>query len=461
MKNPRFSPRLTRFLVAAAALLALVGSAFVPQATSYAASASGTQKFNPQSVWMARPLWKYAQKISASGGGIPSCLTSTTPPVCYSPQQIRNAYNIQPLLNKGITGKGRTVVIVDGATSTTLTSDVHLYDQLYGLKDPKINVFSPFGPPSVDPGAYVETALDVETVHSLAPDATIDLVLVNLDFVSTPEQALSTLLSGTKYAIDNNLGDVISQSFGLGETCGGSAYLQQEQLAFSEAKAKHITLLASAGDSGAAALICNGPFFTEGKGVDLPAADPLVTSVGGTSLNATVNTGKYVVETTWNEDATGNGATGGGISTIFGVPSYQSSISGLTGRGVPDVAFDADPLTGVPIVFSQQGITIIAPVGGTSVGSPAWAAIVALANQFVGHRLGFLNDTLYNILASSSYSKGFHDITTGNNTVTGFGPNGPVTITGYDAGPGWDAVTGVGSPKASSLVPLLASFSNS
>src|SRR5205814_9453173 len=104
-------------------------------------------------------------------------------------------------------------------------------------------------------------------------------------------------------------------------------------------------------------------------------------SVGGTSLDASVKAGKYIAETTWNEDATGAGATGGGISTLFSVPSYQSSISGLNGRGVPDVAFDADPLTGVPIVVSQQGATLIVPVGGTSVGSPAWAALVALANQ--------------------------------------------------------------------------------
>lgn len=457
MNIPRFSPRLIRFLIAIAALLTVVGSAFLPQATSYAASAGASQKFDPQSAWMARPLWKYAQKVSATGG-IPPCLTSTTPPLCYNPQQIRNAYNVQPLLNAGITGKGRTVVIVDGATSTTLSSDVHLYDQLYGLKDPKINVFSPFGPPSVNPGVYVETALDVETVHSIAPDATIDLVLVNTDFAFTPEQFLAITLSGTKYAIDNNLGDVITQSFGVGETCAGSAYLQQEQLVYSEAQAKHITLLASAGDSGAAALVCSGPFINDAKGVDLPAADPLVTSVGGTSLDATVNTGKYVSETTWNEDATGNGATGGGISTLFAVPSYQSGISGLTGRGVPDVAFDADPLTGVPVVVSQQGATLIVPIGGTSVGSPAWAAIVALANQRAGKRLGFLNPILYAILASGSYASGFHDITTGNNTVTGFGPNGPITITGYNAGPGWDAVTGVGTPKTNSLASLLARF---
>ena len=111
------------------------------------------------------------------------------------------------------------MVLIDFATSTSLSSDIHLYDQLFGLKDPTINVFSPFGPPSIDPGFYVETALDVETVHSLAPSATIDLVLVNEDFVTTPTAALTVALSGTKYAIDHNLGAVISQSFGLGETC--------------------------------------------------------------------------------------------------------------------------------------------------------------------------------------------------------------------------------------------------
>ncbi len=454
MKISRFPHRLTCIVVAVFVLVALVGSILYPQATSFAASASGAHKFDPHSAFTIRPLWKYARKVSASTT-IPPCLISPTPPVCYSPRQIRNAYNIQPLLKDGIQGQGQTVVIIDAATSTTLSSDVHLYDQLYGLKDPTINVFSPFGPPSVDPGYYVETALDIETVHSLAPAATIDLVLVNLDFVFSPSQVLSVLLSGTKYAVDHNLGGVITMSFGIGETCADSAYLQEAQLVYKAARARHITLLASAGDSGAAALICSGPFFNEGLGVDLPAADPSVTSVGGTSLAATVNQGKYIAETTWNDNADGLGATGGGISTIFSVPSYQSGISGLTGRGVPDVAFDADPNTGVPVVFSEQGATLIVPVGGTSLGSPAWAAIVALADQFAGKRLGFLNNRIYTILASGSYGSAFHDITTGNNTISVFGPNGPITITGYNAGPGWDAVTGAGTPKASSLVPLL------
>jgi subtilase family serine protease len=450
MKSSRIFPRLVCLMGAVVVLLGIVASTFYPRAVAQAASQK--RKFDPHSALTIRPLWQYARKIS-SAGATPPCLTSTVPPRCYSPRQIRTAYTIQPLLNAGITGRGQTVVLIDFATSTTLSSDVHLYDQLFGLKDPTINVFSPFGPPSVDPGFYVETALDVETVHSLAPAALIDLVLVNEDFVGSPTEVLSVALSGTKYAIDHNLGAVISQSFGLGESCAGSAYLQQEQAVFSQARAKHITLLASSGDSGAAVLMC--PTFNEAKGVNLPAADPLVTSVGGTSLNATAGSGKYLAETTWNEDASGNGATGGGISTIFPVPPYQSGISGLKGRGVPDVAFDADPLTGVPVVFSQQGATLIVPVGGTSVGSPAWAAIVALANQRAGRRLGFLNDTVYSLIASSAYTDGFHDITTGNNTVTGFGQSGPITITGYNAGTGWDAVTGAGTPKVNTRVALL------
>ena len=471
MDRSRFLGRLLCFICMLIVMFALTMLSTANGTIAHAATtASGRVKFDSRMAFPIIPLLKNAQRLKVVNGNvsrpnaasIPSCLGSAVEPRCYSPQQIRNAYGIQPLLNAGITGKGYTVVIIDGATSTSLTSDVHLYDQLYGLKDPKINVFSPFSPPSINPDAYVETALDVETVHSIAPDATIDLVLANVDFANTPDAELSGLLGATKYAVDHNLGAVITQSFGLGENCVGSAYLQQEQAVFSEARAKGITLLASSGDSGAAVLICSGGFYTEGKGVNLPAADPLVTSVGGTTLNATVGSGKYVAETTWNEDNAGDGTTGGGISSVFPVPSYQKGIVSLTGRGVPDVAFDADPLTGVPVVFSEEGSTFITSVGGTSVGSPAWAGVVALANQYAGGRLGFLNNALYKLSSSKLYASGFHDITTGNNsvTVTEFNPQTgqpiAVLIPGYYAGVGWDAVTGLGTPKVRSLVSLLA-----
>ena len=218
-------------------------------------------------------------------------------------------------------------------------------------------------------------------------------------------------------------------------------------------------MLASAGDNGDLAISCSGSQITIAKGVSVPASDPFATSVGGTSLDADVNTGQYISETTWNEWNNGAGATGGGFSSVFARPAYQDGIPGIGAfRGVPDVAFVADPLTGVPIVVSVFGETLIVPTGGTSVGSPAWAGIVALANQAAGKRLGFLNGRIYRLLASNNYSRAFNDITTGDNTTTIFDNKGnPVTVPGYPAGPGWDAVTGAGTPKVSSLVSLLGS----
>lgn len=461
-------PRRLRLLVSSAvvliALLSVVSSIFSFSATAQAATGKGS--FDSTRIFGARPLWKYASKLSAnsaspaSSATIPPCLTSATPPRCYSPDQIRRAYGIQSLINSGITGKGRTIVIIDGSSSPTLTSDVHLYDQLYGLKDPKINVIFPSGTASFDPGAYQETALDVEISHALAPDATIDLVIANTSVAQSPADFVSILLGATKYAVDHNLGDVISQSYGVGESCVGSAYLQTEQQVFAAARAKHITVLASSGDSGALQIVCNGGQINEGKGVSIPSSDPLVTAVGGTTLDAKLGTGQYVAETTWNEWNANGGATGGGFSSTFATPSYQKGVPGIGAtRGVPDVAFDADPFTGVPVVLSLGGSTYIVPFGGTSVGSPAWAGIVTLANQYAGHRLGFLNDKLYKIVTgnSSTYAKAFHDITTGNNSVTTFDQNGnPVPVPGYDAGAGWDAVTGVGTPNVNNLVKVLA-----
>jgi len=454
--------------IALTLIASFIGTVVLPTPMSaHAASINTAYKFDRHDIFPVKQLLKNAQKLNATAlgtpGTIPSCLTSAVAPRCYSPQQMRNAYGIQSLFNAGMRGAGHTVVLIDFATSPTLQSDVHIYDQLYGLKDPKINVISPFGAPSVDPGSYVETALDIETVHALAPDATIDLVLANTDTATSFEQILTIALQSTQYAVQHDLGDVISQSFGVGESCVTPSYVQAEQHVFAQARAKGITVLASSGDFGAAVITCvstpSGPGFAIEQGVNLPAADPLVTAVGGTTLDATLKTGKYVSETTWS--ANGQiallGATGGGVSTLFPSPSYQKGITGLANRAIPDVAFDADPATGVPIVFSQNGGLFIVPVGGTSVGSPAWAAMVVLANQVVGHRLGFLNDALYGISTSKNYGKAFHDVTTGDNAVQGIDVNGNlIPVAGFAAGQGWDAVTGIGTPLVKELAHLLA-----
>ncbi len=456
-----------RILAILALATGLVSTFTLTKTTPAQAAPSATKHtFSLTDVFPMKPLSQFAKPISAQliakaqadPSFLPPCLNNTVPPRCYSPQQQRNAYGIQPLFNAGITGKGHTIVLIESATSPYLQSDVHLYDQLFGLKDPTINVISPFAPPSVNPGPYQETALDVEEAHALAPDATIDLVLANADAVTSGQQFISTMLQVTQYAVQNNLGDVISQSFGVGESCAPDGYIQQEQQVFEEARAKGITVLASSGDSGAAILSCQatGNNIAFLKGVSLPAADPLVTAVGGTTLNATQKTGEYAGETVWND---GFAATGGGISTLFPVPSYQQNVTGLAKRGVPDVAFDADSQTGVPIVLSAGGGVHVTPFGGTSVGSPAWAAIVVLANQSVGHRLGFLNPSIYALAADfmgQAYAQSFHDIQHGNNTVTGVDFTGnPVPVPGYYAKLGWDAVTGAGSPIVSGLVTQL------
>jgi subtilase family serine protease len=194
--------------------------------------------------------------------------------------------------------------------------------------------------------------------------------------------------------------------------------------------------------------------------VDLPASDPLTLSVGGTSLQASQATGAYRGETAWNTPPSAGepAAGGGGFSRLFPRPAYQDGIASIGAtRGVPDVAADADHRPGLAINFSGGGKDYIPAGGGVSVAAPLWAAVIALADQYADRDLGFVNPALYRIGHSAHYHQAFHDVTTGTNPVT-FPTQ---TITGYQAAPGWDPVTGWGSPNAQMLVPLLARYVSS
>lgn len=373
---------------------------------------------------------------------------------CYTPQQIRAAYDIQPLLDRGITGRGRTIVIISNGSGTHLESDLHLYDRLYGLPDARLQVLTPFGsPPSSTEDNGV--SFDMEIAHSIAPDAALDVVLVDMNAAQTFNDQFTILVHAITYAVDHNLGDVISISTGFGEGCLSSSAIHLEHQAFQEARARHITILAEAGNDGNVVVTCKGSQIIPIKGVNLPAADPLVTAIGGTSLDVTAE-GVYVGESAWGQTSFINhgvptqNATGGGFSSIFPRPSYQDDVPGIGEfRGVPDVAFDADPRTGLPYVVNQQVLT-----DGSS--APPWAGIVALADQYAGHRLGFLNAALYRIAQNVSlYAQAFHDITTGNNSMTISGNGQTLVFPGYSAGPGWDAVSGWGTPRVAQLIPLL------
>lgn len=378
----------------------------------------------------------------------------------YGPKQIRAAYAIQPLLNRDVQGSERTIVIVDAFQSPTIVQDLETFDQAFHLEAATLNIFAPDGLTPFNPkdlnqvGWAAEISLDVEWAHAIAPDATLDLVLAKT--TNDPD-----ILSALRFAVDNNLGDVISQSFGENESCVDPHILAAQHAVYQEAADKHITVLASSGDFGAAQLTCDNSSFT--LAVSFPASDPLVTGVGGTQLCADQRSGAYLSEIAWNEPQF-QAASGGGFSVIYPRPEYQEGTVHSNQRGVPDIAYNAAVNGGVLVADSElppgaQGGPFHI-FGGTSAGSPQWAGIVALADQLAGQRLGFLNREIYRIGRSSSYASTFHDILFGNNTVALPNAKGQtVVIQGYSTQRGWDPVTGWGSPIADDLVPRLVKLS--
>ena len=202
---------------------------------------------------------------------------------------------------------------------------------------------------------------------------------------------------------------------------------------------------------------------------DLPAADPLVLAVGGTSLLANRTTGARISEIAWNAPPDSLGepeslASGGGFSQQFARPSYQDGVAGIgASRGVPDVSADADPALGpaivvaVPKAAQRNGAAppyLVRPAGTTAAAAAIWSGLIALADQDAGHDLGLVNPAIYRIGGSTAYETAFHAITTGTNTVR-FAKE---TITGYPAAAGWDPVTGWGIPNAQVLIPLLVRY---
>jgi subtilase family serine protease len=211
--------------------------------------------------------------------------------------------------------------------------------------------------------------------------------------------------------------------------------------ALQQAVGRNVTVVASSGDTG---VISDGGPPVQ---VSLPASDPLVLGAGGTALGASSATGAYHGEMAWNADTS---ASAGGYSSLFRRSSYQDGVPRIGRmRGVPDVAADADSSTAMTLMFTGG---VLLPAQGTSAATPLWAAVIALADQDAGQHLGFVNPAIYAIARSPAYHRAFHDVITGDNSV--FWPTR--LFTGYQAGPGWDPVTGWGSPNAQTLVPLLA-----
>ena len=402
---------------------------------------------------------KQAQEVSplagATGQVLFACQTRAENR-CYGPDQIREAYGINPLLNSGVNGAGRTIVIIDAYGSPTIEQDLQTFDATWGIPDTSFQIIRPDGPPDpTDIGNFfgwgVETSLDVEWAHVVAPAANIVLVVAksNND---------ADILSATKYVVEHDVGDILSQSYGEAEQCMDPGLLAQQHQYFIQMQQKGMSVFASSGDAGAAQPSCDGSSFI--KAASTPASDPLVTAVGGTKLNADLVTGRYISETTWNETIAlgGAAASGGGFSIIFPRPDYQNAVVRSDMRGLPDVAYNAAVDGGVlvllhcPAAICGEEGSFWFRVGGTSAGSPQWAALAALADQFAGRRLGLLNPRLYQ-LGRLAQTRFFHDIA--DNSDNGLPADFGGPITGFHAVPGWDAATGWGSPIAWLLVPAL------
>jgi subtilase family serine protease len=450
--------------------LALIVVALVGVAIALMAAASGGHRVASKHV--ATPFVSIGHDYAIDGavdptsqvGPLRGCQTTG---VCYGPDQIRVAYGFQSLLNQGIDGSGRTIVIIDAYGSPTLASDTSLFNSYMGLPATNLQTIYPDGTPSpTDPanafGWAAETTLDVTWAHVVAPGAKIVLVVAksNND---------SDILSATQYVADHNLGDTVSQSFGEAEQCMGSGLLAQQHAIFSQLASENITLFASSGDQGAALPTCDGSGYM--KAASTPATDPLVTAVGGTRLFAQPATslaspgGQWMNETTWNEGV--GSATGGGISTVYSRPDYQAPIvKDSKMREVPDISYNAGVTGGVLAVLTCPGPaacgapagTYFFRFGGTSAGSPQWAGLTALVDQMAGGRVGGINKTLYH-LGKQSQGTYFHDITVGDNSVAASSIPG-TPITGFSAVSGWDAATGWGSPIAPTLVPAIAKPGN-
>ena len=475
-----------RFFVRSVVQLAVIG------AVGLGAASASSQGPALHRLPAATPTITDSQLVSAS----------TTPPSeaqcfalgrrCFTASSMQNSYNLGPLYAAGDEGQGVTIAIIDSFGSPNMASDLANFDTQMGLQhmcgetghvcadgDPTFTHVYWNGtsqvksPPAKSQGTglqerdgwVVETALDVEWAHAMAPKANILNVTTN-PAETQGVQGLPQMMNAEQYIVDHHQATVITQSFGTTEeNFDGTQSLLNLRHAFVSAAANGVTVLASTGDFGTAnpgKTPVSNPATIPFPTVNWPASDPLVTAVGGTYLCTDPVTGTSVDSTDPPTNCQAQPGVreigwidaGGGFSHIFPKPAYQDTLpAGSTSigdmRGIPDVAFQASSRTAPLVYATLEGGGGWFLVGGTSCSSPQFAGLVAIADQIAGHGLGLINPTLYSLASGPNYGTYFYDVTTGNNQAD---PD----VTGYPATTGWDPVTGVGTPNAAALVPALA-----
>jgi kumamolisin len=367
-----------------------------------------------------RPQAKPHLRVQGSHGNVQWHAAGTS----YTPSQVAQLYNFPT----GTTGAGQCIALIELGGGFR-PADLQAYFQELGIAAaPQVNAVSvdhaknhPTGDPNGPDG---EVLLDIEVAGAVAPGARLAVY-----FAPNTDQGFLDAIT-TAIHDSQNKPAVISISWGGPEANWTIQAAQAFDQAFQAAAALGVTVCCAAGDDGSADGVADGQAH-----VDFPASSPFALACGGTRLLA--SNASITSELVWNDGPSG-GATGGGVSRVFALPSWQAGArvppppTPGGGRGVPDVAGDADPATGYQVrVDGKEAV-----IGGTSAVAPLWAALIALINERKGQPAGFINPRLYQGISA------FHDITSGNNGA-------------YQAGPGWDACTGLGSPDGTKLLNTL------
>jgi kumamolisin len=418
-----FGVKLTQKVLDGATYRVREGSILIPAPLAGAVEAVLGLDNRPQAQPHFRVLGSDINAQAAGTGGFARAHAATAG-TSYTPVQVGQLYQFP----QGATASGQTIGIIELGGGYR-TKDLTAYFKGLGLAAPKLTAVSVDGgknTPGTANGADGEVMLDIEVSAAIAQGAKIVVY-----FAPNTDQGFIDAVSSAVHDTTNKP-SVISISWGGPESSWTAQAMKALDAACQSAAALGITITVAAGDNGSS----DG---ATGNNVDFPASSPHVLACGGTTLEGSGNTIKS--EVVWNEQASGEGATGGGVSNVFPLPSWQVNAkvpapsSSAGGRGVPDVAGDADPVTGYKVRVDGQDMVI----GGTSAVAPLWAGLLAVSNQQNGTSAGFIQPQIYAAKAASA----FHDIVSGNNGA-------------FSAGPGWDACTGLGSPIGAKLIPLLS-----
>ena len=367
-------------------------------------------------------------------GGPPPPAAPAAAPTSYTPPQVAGLYQFPA----GTDGTGQTIAIIELGGGFG-SSDLDPYFAGLGLPVPSVTAASVDGAvnqPGQDPnGADGEVLLDIEVAGGVAPGAAQVVY-----FAPNTDQGFVDAVTTAVHATPTPA--VVSISWGQSEDSWTAQARTSLDQAMADAAALGVTITVAAGDNGSSDGQSGG-----GAHVDFPASSPHALACGGTSLRGNVTTGVISSETVWNDGASG-GATGGGVSDTFGLPSWQATAGvpapagaaagTAAGRGVPDVAGCADPATGYQVRVDGQSTVI----GGTSAVAPLWAGLISRLAQSTGKPFGLIQPLLYAGVTAGTVAPGFRDVTSGSNGA-------------YAAGPGWDACTGLGCPEGSSLLTTL------